>query len=349
VEPRIAFTTRKDGVHIAYATLGEGPPVVYPPGAFSRLEAELSDPSFLEFYSAIAQDHMLVFWDRHGVGHSDRDRSDFSYDDDVLDMEAVVDALGLTTFPIFGISGGGPIAIIYASRHPQKVTCLVLYGTAANIDSEAASQRAKRAIGDLFRSNWWLGTRAVVTQFVPTAPEALARELSRVLSETSTAEVAAALWEMPYDIENLLPKLNLPTLVLHRLDDKVVPFESGREMASQIRNARFTPLSGENHPPEIGDWNAVFEPTMAFLKEVESGEVSRPAQSSAKPSEIDHLSQRELEVLRLVAAGQTNQQIADALVISLNTARKHVANILDKTGAANRTEASVYAHENGLV
>jgi pimeloyl-ACP methyl ester carboxylesterase len=120
LEPRIAFTTRKDGVHIAYATLGEGPPIVYPPGAFSRLEAELSNPIFREFYDAIAEDHMLIFWDRHGVGHSDRDRADFSFDDDVLDMEAVVGALGLSEFAIFGISDGGPIAITYASRYPER-------------------------------------------------------------------------------------------------------------------------------------------------------------------------------------------------------------------------------------
>jgi len=346
VEPRIAFTTRKDGVHIAYATLGDGPPVVYPPGAFSRLEAELSHPAFLEFYSAIAQDHMLVFWDRHGVGHSDRNRTDFSCDDDVLDMEAVVDALGLTTFPIFGISDGGPIAITYASRHPQKVTCLVLYGTASNRESEAA---ARRAIGDLFRSDWWLGTRAMVTKFVPTAPEAAAREMSRILSETSTAEVAAALWEMPYTVGNLLPKLNLPVLVLHRRNDKVVPFESGREMASQIRNARFTPLAGENHPPAIGDWNSVFEPTMAFLKEVESGEVSRPDQSGAKPPEIDdHLSSRELEVLRLLAAGKSNPEIAKELFITRNTVQNHVGSILTKTNLNNRTEAAFYARDHGL-
>ena len=346
MEPRIAFTTRKDGVHIAYATLGDGRPVVYPPGGFSRLEAELSNPAFLEFYSAIAQDHMLVFWDRHGVGHSDRDRTDFSSDDDVRDMEAVVDALGLTTFPIFGISDGGPIAITYASRHPQKVTCLVLYGTASNRSSEAA---ARRAIGDLFRSDWWLGTRAVVTKFVPTAPEAAAREMSQILSETSTAEVAASIWEIPWNVDNLLPKLNLPTLVLHRLNDKVVPFESGRELASQIRNARFTPLAGENHPPAIGDWKSVFEPTMAFLKGVESGEVSRPDRASVKLPEIDdHLSERELEVLRLLAQGKSNPEIAKELFITRNTVQNHVSSILIKTNLSNRAQAAVYAKDHGL-
>jgi pimeloyl-ACP methyl ester carboxylesterase len=149
MELEIAFTTRRDGVHIAYGTMGQGPPIVYPPGAFSRLELEMRRGA--DFFDALAKDHTLVSWDRHGVGHSDRNRTDFTFEDDVLDMEAVIDALKLDRFPVFGISDGGPIAIKYASRHLERVSCLVLYGTAASNESNAP---ARHALAELMRNDW---------------------------------------------------------------------------------------------------------------------------------------------------------------------------------------------------
>jgi DNA-binding CsgD family transcriptional regulator len=161
--------------------------------------------------------------------------------------------------------------------------------------------------------------------------------------------VAADLWEIVHNVEDLVSRVAVPALVLHRQHDKVVPFELGREIARLLPDARFVPLTGENHPPAIGDWKAVYDAMMTFLKEVESGEFARGAQSRQDSSHLGiGLSEREIEVLRLLVEGKSNPEIAEELFITRSTVQNHVSNILIKTNAANRTEAAMHAKEHGI-
>jgi DNA-binding CsgD family transcriptional regulator len=137
----------------------------------------------------------------------------------------------------------------------------------------------------------------------------------------------------------VIAEIQAPTLVLHRRGDQAAPFESGRETASRIAGARFVPLDGDAHFPWVGDWRSVAEPMVEFLCEEEFA-----AMSDELP-----LTQRQLEVLRLIACGRSNTEIGRELFISTNAVARHVSNILTRTGSSNRTEAGVYAYREGLV
>ena len=148
------------------------------------------------------------------------------------------------------------------------------------------------------------------------------------------------------DVLERLPQMAVPTLVLHSRNDGAIPFEEGRQIATLIPGARFVPLESKNHLLLEGEpaWQTFLSEVRSFLGVQPSAE---PRPGSA-PAYRDGLSQREVEVLRLVAVGKTNQDIADELVISLRTVANHVTNILNKTSSANRTEAATYASRHGL-
>src|ERR1700675_147874 len=131
MEQQIRFCTTSDGVRIAYATVGEGPPLIVTPAVWGTLSSLLETPSSSHFHQALAERYLLVLYDRSGAGLSDRQRSDFTVETDVRDLEAVADALGLERFALMGMFHVGPAAIVYTARHPRRVSRLVLYGTYA--------------------------------------------------------------------------------------------------------------------------------------------------------------------------------------------------------------------------
>ena len=125
---RIRFCTAADGVNIAYATSGTGPPLVKPANWMTHLEYDWESPVWRHWLRELSRERTLIRYDERGCGLSDRDTDDLSFDAWVRDLETVVDAMGLERFPLFGISQGCAVAITYAVRHPERVTQLVLYG-----------------------------------------------------------------------------------------------------------------------------------------------------------------------------------------------------------------------------
>jgi RNA polymerase sigma factor (sigma-70 family) len=341
----IRFVTRPDGDRIAYALIGNGPPLVRPPGWISHLEVEWDNP--LHPYGRhvterLAEKRTVIWYDRHGTGLSDRNRTDFSLRDDLIDLETVVQETGLHDFEMFGISDGGPTALAYASRHPEMVRSMVLYGSSAS-RSPARFQgfAIRHVIAELIRTDWQLASRALSDLFSPSFVSAESMAFAaRLLRESATPEVAAAMFEYEEDVTDLLKKIKTPVLVLHRRADQVIPFEAGRAMALLLPNCRFIVLDGNVHT-ELGE--EVLSEIARFLDEHQSS-----AMRTRLDSAVAGLSAREVEVLRLLAAGKSNQQIADELVISLNTVRRHVSNVFNKTGVGNRTEAAVYARDHGV-
>ena len=252
----IRYCTTSEHVRLAYATTGNGPPLVKASNWLTHLDFEWGSPIWRHWYSALSLHHRLVRYDERGNGMSERDVPDVSFDTWVRDLEAVVDAAGLDRFPLLGISRGGPIAIAYAVKHPERVTQLVLYGAfAAGLKHVGTPQEleARRALTSLLRLGWGLNNpafcRTFTCRFIPEATpehEQWFDELQRV---STSPENAARLMERDDDIDvrPLLSRVKTPTLVIHCDRDHAVPPALGRLLAAEIPGARYVSLPSANH------------------------------------------------------------------------------------------------------
>jgi class 3 adenylate cyclase len=531
MEQQIRFCRTSDGVRIAYATTGQGRPrLVRVLGWFSHLEQEWETPLRRVRYEALSARHLLIRYDGRGMGLSDRRVIDYSPEAQVRDLEAVLDAVGLERFALWGDSQGGPTAIFYAVRHPERVSHLILYGSWARVswllDSAEGRERFDTGL-TLMRQGWGSDVPAhrqfFTGIFMPDADGEAIRSFNELQQVSVSPEDAVALFSAMRDIDvtQLLPQVRVPTLVAHCRGDAAAPFEGGRELATAIPGARFLPLDSRNHTLLPGDPAAkVFQEAVdEFLGEGEGKATLMPAPSGLvtilftdveastalahrlgdaraqevlsahnttvrealethggtdikhigdgvmasffsvsqalqcataiqqavaaqadtplrvcvgidagepvaeeqylvgaavqlarrvcdraeggeilasnvvrelaagkgflfsdrgdtalrgfedpvrvfellwdtgeaqpqRPTTLAYpggLTKREVEVLRLIATGRSNQEIADELVISLNTVFRHVSNIFNKIGVANRAEAAAYATRHGLV
>jgi len=255
MEQDIRFCKTEDGVRIAYAKVGEGPPLVRVLGWFTHLEFDWNAPWMKSYVQEMASRYSYIRYDGRGVGLSDREITDFSVDCLVKDLEAVVDALGFEQVTLWGISQGGPVAITYAARHPERVSHLVLNGTFARPrpPKDQKELKLRQAMLTLIREGWGSDSpiyrQTFTAMFMPNAdPEQLNwfTELQRV--STSPENAANFLTQLAgFDVTDLLPGIQTPTIVFHSRGDRAVPFEGGRELAASIPNARFVPLESDNH------------------------------------------------------------------------------------------------------
>jgi class 3 adenylate cyclase len=251
----IRFCKTIDGVTIAYSTMGQGWPLVIPPQFVTHLEADLIEGPFAEVCEALAQHCMVVRFDKRGTGLSEREVTDLSSDETfVPDLEAVVDALRLQTFAVYGLSAGGRLALHYYVKHPDRVSHLVFYGTNPQGFKGYDDERAKQRVVALtvIRASWEFGSKLWAERMMPYGGtrEDIAR-IAHWLRVSATADVAGRQIEIGSnrgDLRHLLDNVSVPTLVIHRRGDQV-PFAAGRELASKIPNARFFPLEGNNHLP----------------------------------------------------------------------------------------------------
>jgi eukaryotic-like serine/threonine-protein kinase len=257
MEQQIHFCTTDDGVRIAYATVGEGPPLVKAANWLNHLEFDWRSPIWRHLLQEFSRDHLLLRYDERGNGLSDWNVDDLTFDAFVQDLESVVDAVGLDRFPILGISQGGPVAIAYAVRHPEKVSHLILYGSYARgfdlRESPPEAIERRQAELSLIKVGWGQDNPAFrqlwTTLFVPDGtPEEWNsfNELHRV--STSPENAVRLLNEFgKINVLDLLSQVKVPTLVMHCRDESVVPFEEGRLLAARIPGARFVPLESRNH------------------------------------------------------------------------------------------------------
>ncbi len=288
VKPSIQFVKRGDGVKIAYSTFGKGRPLVYPPPWVTSLSFFLEDPFLNQFLGQLAQEVMVISYDKHGCGQSDRDRKEFTLEAELLDLETVVDHLGLEQFSLFGASMSGPLSLAYTARHPKKVTHLILYGTYAK-GKDLAKKEVKSALISLVRASWGLGSKALADIFIPGANTEQLQSLAKLQRVSSSPEVAAKLMELCYsfDVTELLSSIKNSTLILHRDGDKAISIHHGRQLAIEIPNARFKVLKGKFHIPWYGESNEIIEEILEF---VGRGESRAPVSVKAEfPGEIAHI------------------------------------------------------------
>jgi class 3 adenylate cyclase/pimeloyl-ACP methyl ester carboxylesterase len=255
---KIRYCNASDGVRLAYATVGSGPPLMKSAHWLGHLEYDWEIPIFRHFLLKLAQDHTLVRYDARGNGLSDWDVNALSLDAWVNDMEAVADAAGLTRFPLFGFSQGCAVSIAFAARHPDRVSHLILYGSFAVGPNKlpnltAADHERFAAMKTLTKLGWGSDDptfRQIFTSLLmPTATREQAdcfNELQR-LSGSSEGAVRYLETAAEIDVREFLPKIKAPTLVMHVRDDRRIPIQMGREVAARIPNARFVTLPGSNH------------------------------------------------------------------------------------------------------
>jgi pimeloyl-ACP methyl ester carboxylesterase len=266
IEQQIKFCTTVDGVRIAYSMVGHGPFLVIPPAWVSHLQLQWEHPSARDYLEKGTRNQTFLFYDKHGCGLSERNRTEFTLESEVRLLEAVIDHLKLKRFALFGFSQGGPIAIAYAIKYPRRVSHLILYDSYA-CGEVISTEELKKSLTSLIRSAWGVGSKALADIFLPGVDVSTLKWFARLQREAATAEMAAKLLDLTYDLDvtDLLPRLRVPTLVIHRKGDKAIPFHLGREMASMIPNSRFVPLEGNIHIPFFGDADAVLRIMGEFL------------------------------------------------------------------------------------
>lgn len=352
MDQEIRFCTSFDGTRIAYATMGEGPPLIRVANWVTHLEQDRQGPIWEPWFQELSRHHTLVRYDLRGSGLSDRSVDDLSLDAWVRDLDTVVDALGLERFSLIGLCQGGGIAVAYAARHPDRVQRLVLYDTYAHgalVDGEAMYEHAKaEVLTQVIKVGWGRRNAAFrkvfVDLLVPEGSDEQQQWLADLQRRSTSAEMAARLWRAFHeiDIRDVAPQVEAPALVFHVKNDAMIPFQMGCRLASLIPDARFVPLEGENHIllPDEPAWEQFVSEFHDFLSENQSASVQENGFSELTP--------REHEVLTLVAQGLSNAQIANRLFISPKTVRNHVTRIYSKLQVEGRAEAIVQAREAGF-
>jgi eukaryotic-like serine/threonine-protein kinase len=296
MEQQIHFCTTDDDVRIAYATVGEGPPLVKAANWLSHLEFDWRSPVWRHLLAEFARDHTFIRYDERGNGLSDWNVSDLSFDAWVEDLDSVVEANKLDRFPLLGISQGGAVAIAYAVRHPEKVSHLILYGAYARGWAQRESPEEieqRQAALTLVRLGWGKDNPAFrqlwTTLYAPDATPEQAQSFNDLQRVSTSPENAVKLLNIMgnIDVVDLLPQVKVPTLVLHCRDEAGVPFEEGRKLAGTIPGALFVPLNGRNHLLLEGDpsWGTFVkevrhflgtEVTSAMKQSSDSGKLAKP-------------------------------------------------------------------------
>jgi pimeloyl-ACP methyl ester carboxylesterase/DNA-binding CsgD family transcriptional regulator len=334
MEPQIRYCTTASGLRVAYSTVGQGPGLVAPPGWIGHLELLWQDPLVRGFYLPLARYRTVVRWDKPGCGLSDPSPDPPSLEADLEVLEAVADQLGLDRFDLLGISMGAPTSIAFATQHPDRVGRLVLYGSFAN-GQELGPAEARAAMMDLIRAHWGLGSDVLADIFIPDADAQRRARFARLQRASASAEVTCQLLAQCYllRVDDLLDQVATPTLVIHRRQDRAVPYRCGRDLAARIPGARLVSLDGQAHFPYYGEAEPIVGAILGFL-----GAPPPRRQGGG-------LTARQLEVAALVAEGLTNRQIAERLGIEERSAEGHVERIRQRLGFSSRTQiAAWWAH-----
>ena len=357
MDPLIQYATAEDGVRIAFWTLGDGPPLVYMVGGpWNHIELWEAEEC-RDWYKRLSESHTLVRYDLRGTGHSERGVTDYSIEAQMSDLRAVTNALGLQTFDLLAAADSGPVAIAYAAANPERLSHLILWCTWPRGPGITGSERI-RAWQSLIDKDWELMTDTCAHLCFGWSGGEIGRRSAQHLRESVTHDDARRALKAvgSFDITALLPEVRTRTLVIHRRGIPWLPVRAADILTAGIKGAQLTLLEGEWIAPYLGDSDAAATAIGDFLG-VESEPDSRdsdrlPAVAGPVTSTTEHsegLTKREVEVLRLVAGGSTNNEIANDLVLSVRTVERHIGNIYAKIGARGRADATAYALTRNLV
>ncbi len=338
-EPRqqIRFCLTPTGVRVAYATVGRGPALVVPAAWLGHLELAWRDPAVRAFYAPLAAHRTVIRYDKPGCGLSDPWPGRQTLDSDLEVLQAVADHLRLDRFDLLGISMAAPVSAAFAARHPGRVGRLVLYGGYAD-GRRIASAEVAAAMLDLVRAHWGLGSDVLADVFMSDGSAEAKAQFARLQRGSASAQLAAELLAQCYEMEigQDLDRVAAPTMVLHRRDDRAIPFRLGRDLAARIPDARLVTLEGRSHLPYVGDAGAVVRAILGFL----GGPASAPQPAPGRVPGT--LTARQLQVTALVAEGLTNRQIAERLGIEERSAEGHLERIRQRLGVTSRAQIAAW-------
>ncbi len=349
---QIRFVKATDGVQLAWAQSGRGPTLVKAANWLTHLEYELRSPVWRHWLEFLSRHFRLVRYDERGCGMSGWQPKTLTLDQWAADLGAVIDvAQPEGRVILLGISQGATACLHYALEHPDRVAALVLYGGYARganrrNSGSAAAADAFRAMVDLARFGWGKDNpsfRQIFTsRFIPGGTPEQLEWFNELCLKTTTGDIFASLYSARafVDIEASLCEVRVPTLVIHSRGDEVIPVEEGRLLAANIPGAEFVELDSRNHIllEQQPAWLRFQEVVLGFL---------RPDRS-ADQTAFASLSEREREVLGLIADGLSNTDIAGRLDISEKTVRNHTSNLFDKLGVWSRAQAIVFARDHGF-
>ena len=349
MQQEIRFCTSRDGTRLAYAVSGAGVPLIKGPHWFTHLEHDAQGPVLGPLLEDLNQRFRVVRFDQRGCGLSERDPPRIGLDAWVDDMEAVAEAAGLGPYVVLGPSQGAAIAVAFAARRPDCVARLALvHGYArgwAKRGSPAIELDRMRTLAHLIEIGW--GTQdptfrtAFTARFMPGASVEQQRSFNEMMRVSASPETAVRIFQAfgEIDVEEEARRVRCPCLVVHARGDMVVPFDEGVRLAGLLPSARLVPLATDNHIPTRDEpaWRELFTALDAFTQ----------ARAAANPL-FAGLTERERDVLALIAEGLDNAQIAARLELSEKTVRNHITRIFDKIEVENRSQAIVLARRSGL-
>lgn len=352
VEQQIRFCTSRDGTRIAYSVSGAGRPLVWAQHWVHHLELDWQSSIWRPWLALLSRRHTLIRYDWRGCGLSDRDNIDFTFENYLSDLEAVISAAGVDCFDLYGMAGGGSgIAMSYAVGHPERVTRLVLQEshTRGRLARNPTPERMQEAQARLkvIELGWPNNTPAYGQFFtalhIPDANTKQLRAYNDLLRQTTSPQNAVkllkAFWEI--DLAEVVPQVRCPTLVIHSRGDSVIPFDEGRKVAALIPDARFAPIDSRNHLllEDEAAWPQFSKMLDEFLL---------PPLGASVVSMLGELTPREREVLELLAHGMANGAISSRLEIREKTTRNHVSIIFGKLGVSTRAQAVALARDAGF-
>lgn len=351
MQPNIQYATTSDGVNIAFWTAGSGPPLVLTPlTPLGHIQMEWRIPGFRRWYERLAEQRMLISYNSRGSGLSDRDPLDYSLPAHVRDLEAVVDRIGLEVFDLFGVFHCGAVAIAYAAANPERVSSLILWGAYLRGADYGLSPRidASRA---LLAKDWesYVETFALYL-FGWSDPESASRTVDLVRESISHEGMIRAIAELDkFDATDAAQNVRIPALVMQARKAPWPTLDAARTISTTIPHARFSIIEGEQVHPFGNDEDSIHEAIDEFLETpARSGVPPAPGSAAATGKTPGTLTEREAQLLRLVAAGHSNKEIAAELSVTVNTVERHLVNIYGKIGARGRADATAYALKNNL-
>jgi len=356
--PDLRSAVAADGIRLAWSAVGTGPTLLHLPGVpFSDFEAEWRIPPFARAYGRIARQVRLVQFDGRGSGRSQRDVTALAFDDFLGDIDAVADAAGGGPIVVLGFYHSVLHAIAWAARHPERVRGVILFGGALR-GWDLMRGPGTQALLSLIERDWDTFVESVAHAWLGW-PEGGEGRMAADWFRTATSPlVARATLESARetDVSADAARVTCPVLVLHRRDATVIPRGVSEALAAAFPDGRLDVLPGQSATLYLEATDAVADVVARFTLDPEAPIVpvtpdvagAAVAGSSSTSAATGGLTPREVEVLRLLAAGETNGQIAAALGLSINTVERHVSNLYRRIDVRGRAEATAWAIRTGL-
>ncbi len=272
---RIRVARSADGTRIAYATTGQGPPLLRAGHFLTHLEEDWKSPIWRPLLDRLGAQSSVTRYDQRGTGLSDAAPPAYGLAALVADLGAVADAADLDRFPIFAASQGVPVSIAYAVAHPDRISGLVLYGGYAQgraVRGTAEERATAEAVLTMVREGWGRSSAfadSFATLFMPDANAEERSGLVRMQLSSASAENAVALRRAidGFDVTDLLDRVRAPVLVIHAQGDAVHPLSQGRMLAAGIPGAQLVVIDSRNHVPLPQDpaWEGMMGAAIGFL------------------------------------------------------------------------------------